>query len=65
MKRYSDASIQSQMSLSVLNTGQAVIIAVASAAVMVLAAIGIKQGSLKRRRFCGGDGVSHSTYSGL
>jgi ATP-binding cassette, subfamily B, heavy metal transporter len=47
MKRYSDASVKSMMSLAVLNAGQAAIIACGLAAVMVLAAIGIKQGSLK------------------
>src|SRR6201999_141091 len=42
MAKYSRASIQAQISLSVLNTGQAVIMAVGMGIVMVLAAYGIK-----------------------
>jgi ABC-type transport system involved in Fe-S cluster assembly fused permease/ATPase subunit len=52
MARYSEASIQSQTSLSVLNTGQAAIMAVGMGAVMVLTALGIKDG-----RFTVGDFV--------
>ncbi|HEX4860241.1 MAG TPA: ABC transporter ATP-binding protein/permease [Rhizomicrobium sp.] len=44
MAKYSRASIQAQISLSVLNTGQAVIMAVGLGAVMVLAAYGVKEG---------------------
>src|SRR6201999_397274 len=42
MEKYSRASIQAQISLSVLNTGQAIIMAVGMGIVMVLAAYGIK-----------------------
>jgi len=44
MEKYSRASIQAQISLSVLNTGQAIIVSVGMGAVMVLTAIGIQQG---------------------
>ncbi len=47
MKGYADASVKSMMSLSILNIGQQIIIACGLAAVMVLSAIGIKDGSLK------------------
>jgi ABC-type transport system involved in Fe-S cluster assembly fused permease/ATPase subunit len=44
MKKFAAASIQAQTSLSILNTGQAAIIAIGMGIVMVLAAIGIKDG---------------------
>jgi ATP-binding cassette subfamily B protein len=44
MEKYSRASIQAQISLSVLNTGQALIMAIGLGAVMALAAMGIKNG---------------------
>jgi len=44
MAKYSRASIQAQISLSVLNTGQALIMAIGLGIVMVLAAYGIKDG---------------------
>jgi ATP-binding cassette subfamily B protein len=52
MEKYSAASIQSQISLSILNTGQAAIIAVGMGVVMVLTALGIRDG-----RFTVGDFV--------
>src|SRR3984957_8666634 len=52
MEKYSAASIQSQISLSILNTGQAAIMAVGMGVVMVLTALGIKDG-----RFTVGDFV--------
>ena len=52
MEKYSAASIQAQISLSVLNTGQAAIMAVGMGVVMVLTALGIKDG-----RFTVGDFV--------
>ncbi|HWY63531.1 MAG TPA: ABC transporter ATP-binding protein/permease [Rhizomicrobium sp.] len=52
MEKYSAASIQSQISLSVLNTGQATIIALGMGVVMILTALGIKDG-----RFTVGDFV--------
>jgi ABC-type transport system involved in Fe-S cluster assembly fused permease/ATPase subunit len=44
MEKYSRASIQAQISLSVLNTGQALIMALGLGVVMALAAMGIKSG---------------------
>ncbi len=44
MEKYSRASIQAQISLSVLNSGQALIMALGLGAVMALAAMGIKSG---------------------
>ena len=52
MEKYSAASIQSQISLSVLNTGQAAIMALGMGVVMMLTALGIKDG-----RFTVGDFV--------
>jgi len=52
MEKYSRASIQAQTSLSVLNTGQAVIVALGMGAVMILTLLGIRQG-----RFSVGDFV--------
>ncbi len=52
MERYAKASIQSQISLSVLNTGQAVIVALGMGVVMMLTALGIRDG-----RFLVGDFV--------
>src|SRR5438874_188239 len=45
MARYEEASVQAYVSLSVLNAGQATIFTVGLAAVMVLCAYGIRQGS--------------------
>jgi len=53
MKRYSIASIQAQTSLSILNTGQAAIMALGMGVVMVLTAYGIRDG-----RFTVGDFVT-------
>ena len=53
MEQYSAASIQSQISLSVLNTGQAAIMALGMGVVMILTALGIKDG-----RFTVGDFVT-------
>ena len=53
MEKYSAASIQSQISLSLLNTGQAAIMAVGMGVVMILTALGIREG-----RFTVGDFVT-------
>src|SRR3569833_1993119 len=47
MEKYSNASIQSQTSLSILNTGQAAIIAIGQGIVLVLAAKMVKSGEVK------------------
>ncbi len=46
MEKYAQASIQTQISLSVLNTGQAIIVALGLAAIMALAAVGVVHGHL-------------------
>ena len=46
MEKYTGASIQSQISLSVLNTGQAAIMAIGQGIVLVLAAIAVKNGEV-------------------
>ena len=46
MERYSRASIQSQISLSVLNTGQAAIMAMGQGIVLVLAAFAVARGEV-------------------
>jgi len=46
MEKYSRASIQSQISLSVLNTGQAAIMAVGQGIVLVLAAFAVRDGQV-------------------
>jgi ATP-binding cassette subfamily B protein len=45
MEKFTNASIQSQTSLSVLNTGQAIIINIGMGIVLVLAALGVKAGT--------------------
>src|SRR4029077_18383548 len=45
MARYEDASVQAYVSLAVLNAGQATIFTIGLAAVMVMCAFGIKQGT--------------------
>ncbi len=52
MEKYAAASIQSDISLSILNTGQAAIMAAGMGVVMILTALGIKDG-----RFTVGDFV--------
>jgi ATP-binding cassette subfamily B protein len=46
MEKYAQASIVTQITLSVLNTGQGLIASLGLVAVMVLAALGVKDGSL-------------------
>jgi len=46
MEKYAKASIQTQISLSVLNTGQALIVALGLAAIMALATLGVMRGNL-------------------
>ena len=46
MEKYAQASIVTQTTLSVLNTGQGIIASLGLVAVMILAALGVKDGSL-------------------
>ena len=57
MGRYTKASIKTQISLSVLNAGQAVIVSTGLAAIMILAAVGIKDG-----RYTVGDLVMANSF---
>ena len=51
MEKYANASVQSQTSLSILNTGQAAIIAIGQGVVLVLAAMMVKSGEVKLGQF--------------
>jgi ATP-binding cassette subfamily B protein len=65
MEKYSAASIQSQISLSILNTGQATIIALGMGLVMVLTAIGIKDGRFTVGDFVMGNAILMQLYQPL
>jgi ATP-binding cassette subfamily B protein len=65
MERYARASIQSQTSLSVLNTGQAVIIALGMGAVMILTALGIRDGRFTIGDFVMGNAILMQLYMPL
>src|SRR6185312_988086 len=65
MEKYSKASIQSQISLSVVNTGQAAIMAAEQGAVMALTAIGISQGQLSVGLFVAGNAIRIQLYQPL
>jgi ABC-type transport system involved in Fe-S cluster assembly fused permease/ATPase subunit len=45
MEKYSRASVLTQYSLSILNTGQAAIVAIGLSAIMILTAIGVRNGT--------------------
>jgi len=65
MEKYSRASIQAQISLSLLNTGQAAIMAVGMGIVMVLTAIGIEQGKFTIGDFVMGNAILIQLYQPL
>ncbi len=65
MEKYSRASIQAQTSLSVLNTGQAAIMAVGMGAVMVMTAIGIKNGRFNIGDFVMANAILMQLYQPL
>jgi ABC-type transport system involved in Fe-S cluster assembly fused permease/ATPase subunit len=62
MGKYADASIQAQISLSVLNTGQATIMALGTGIVMVLTTIGIAQGRFTVGDFVMGNAILMQLY---
>ena len=62
MAKYADASIQAQTSLSLLNTGQAAIVAAGMGIVMVLTAIGIRQGQFSVGAFVMGNAILMQLY---
>ena len=65
MEKYSRASIQAQISLSLLNTGQAAIMAVGMGIVMVLTAMGIEQGKFTIGDFVMGNAILIQLYQPL
>jgi len=65
MEKYSRASIQSQISLSILNTGQAVIMAVGQGVVLVLAAMMVKSGEVRLGQFVAANLIIIQLYQPL
>jgi ATP-binding cassette subfamily B protein len=65
MAKYANASIQAQTSLSLLNTGQATIIALGMGIVMVLTTIGIRQGAFTVGAFVLGNAILMQLYTPL
>jgi ATP-binding cassette subfamily B protein len=65
MERYAKASIQSQISLSILNTGQAAIMALGLGAVMALTAWGIAHGQFSIGLFVAGNAILIQLYQPL
>jgi ATP-binding cassette, subfamily B, heavy metal transporter len=62
MAKYANASIQAQTSLSLLNTGQATIVALGMGIVMVLTTIGIRQGAFTVGAFVMGNAILMQLY---
>jgi len=62
MAKYANASIQAQISLSVLNTGQATIMALGTGIVMILTTIGIAQGRFTVGDFVMGNAILMQLY---
>jgi ATP-binding cassette subfamily B protein len=65
MEKYSRASIQAQTSLSLLNTGQAIIVSLGMGAVMLLTAIGIKRGQFSVGDFVMANAILMQLYQPL
>src|SRR6202000_2233470 len=65
MEKYSNASIQSQTSLSILNTGQAAIIAVGMGIILVLAALMVKSGEVRLGQFVAANLIVLQLYQPL
>ena len=65
MEKYAKASIQSQISLSILNTGQATIMALGLGAVMGLTAWGIAHGQFSIGLFVAGNAILIQLYQPL
>src|SRR5579863_2847904 len=65
MERYAKASIQSQISLSILNTGQATLMALGLGAVMALSAWGIAHGQFSIGLFVAGNAILIQLYQPL
>ncbi len=65
MEKYSRASIQSQVSLSILNTGQAAIMAVGQCVVLALAAMMVKSGEVRLGQFVAANLIVIQLYQPL
>ena len=65
MEKYSNASIQSQISLSILNTGQAVIIALGLGVVLALAAMMVIRGEVSVGQFVAANLIILQLYQPL
>ncbi len=65
MERYAQASVQSQTSLSILNTGQAAIMALGQGLVLVLAAMMVKSGEVKLGQFVAANLIVIQLYQPL
>src|SRR3984885_1342163 len=65
MAKYSVASIQSQTSLSILNTGQAAIIAIGQGIILVLAAMMVKSGQVSLGQFVAANLIVLQLYQPL
>jgi ATP-binding cassette subfamily B protein len=65
MEKYARASIQSQVSLSILNTGQATIMAVGQGVVLVLAAMMVKSGEVRLGQFVAANLIIIQLYQPL
>ena len=65
MAKYSNASIQSQTSLSILNTGQAAIIAIGQGIVLALAAMMVKSGEVSLGQFVAANLIVLQLYQPL
>ena len=65
MEKYSRASIQSQISLSILNTGQAAIMALGQGVVLVLAAMMVKSGQVSVGKFVAANLIIIQLYQPL
>ncbi len=65
MEKYAKASIQSQISLSILNTGQATLMALGLGAVMALSAWGIANGQFSIGLFVAGNAILIQLYQPL
>lgn len=65
MEKYSNASIQSQISLSILNTGQATIMALGQGIVLFLAALMVKSGQVRLGEFVAANLIIIQLYQPL
>ena len=65
MEKYAGASIQSQVSLSILNTGQAAIMAIGQGVVLILAAMMVKSGEVRLGQFVAANLIIIQLYQPL